>query len=106
MNKGLAIRNRKLEKNFNKMNTITKEQEEICQYVKIKYDVIKKINGKYRFVGRKDGYGLQVKNRVYLADGTYKMVNSKGNKVTRVFDETPEWATDEMKAMKSKKDSK
>lgn len=103
MNKGLAIRNRKLEKNFNKMNTITKEQEDTCQYVKIRYNIIKKINGKYRHIGIKEGYGLQVKNRVYLVDGSYKMVNNRETKVTRVFDDTPEWATDDMKTMYAKK---
>lgn len=40
------------------------------------------------------GKGLQVKNRVYLLNGQYKLVNSKGVRITRRYDNMPEWANE------------
>ena len=40
------------------------------------------------------GKGLQVKNRVYLLNGHYKLVNSKGVRITRRYDNMPEWANE------------
>ena len=38
----------------------------------------------------------QVRNRVYLTDGHYKLINSKSVRITKIYGEVPEWATDEL----------
>lgn len=94
MNKGLEIRNNKLKTNTKKRNEVKPEQENICRFVTINYQVIEKVNGKYRRTGSKTESGLQIKNRVYLIDGKYKMVNNKGLRIKKVISNIPEWATD------------
>lgn len=97
MNKGIEIRNKKLAKKRNVRNSIKQGQEDLCQFVEIKWQVIERINGKYRHIGQDHGKGLQVRNRVYLTNGHYKLVNSESVKITKVYKEVPEWATDELK---------
>lgn len=96
MNKGLEIRNNKLIKNTIKRNVIKPEQIDLCIFVEITYEVIKKVNGKYRHTGSLKAKGLQIKNRVYLTTGSYKLVNGKGVRVKKVLDTIPIWATDEL----------
>ena len=96
MNKGLEIRNNKRRKNAIKRNTIKPEQENICRFVELQWEVIEMINGKYRHTGRDYGKGLQLKNRVYLTTGHYKLINSKSVKITKKYDDIPDWATEEL----------
>lgn len=96
VNKGLEIRNAKLRKNQKKRNTIKPEQQDLCRFVELKWQVIERINGKYKNTGVASGKGLQIKNRVYLLDGHYKLVNSKSVKITRKYGGIPEWATEEL----------
>lgn len=51
MNKGMEIRKRKLEKKRDKRNSIKEGQENVCRFVDIKWEVIERINGKYRHTG-------------------------------------------------------
>ena len=92
-NKGLAIRNKKLNKLLIKRNKIEASQETYCRYISFVYQDIKRINGKYRHVGQNHCSGLQIRNRVYLINGKYKLVNNRGVKITKVYDEQPKWAT-------------
>lgn len=96
MNKGIQIRNKKLTKNTIKRNTIKKEQENICRFITIKYQLSERINGKYKKIGSNTVNGLQIKNRVYMNNGSYKLINSKGVTIKKTFDTIPEWATDEL----------
>ncbi|WP_455793001.1 hypothetical protein [Clostridium butyricum] len=96
MNKGIAIRNNKLRKNAKKRSVIKPEQENLCRFVTINYQVIERINGKFKRTGNKTENGLQIKNRVYLLNGKYKLVNNKGLRIKRKFETIPEWATDEL----------
>lgn len=91
-NKGLRTRNAKQAKNSRKALIIKENQKGICHFVNVKWQIIKRINGKYRHTGEHKDYGLQVENKVYLADGSYKLVNSKNFKITKVYDDIPEWA--------------
>ena len=96
MNKGLDIRNSKQRNKAKKCHEIKEEQENICRFVVITYQVIERINGKYRRTGEITVKGLQIKNRVYLTDGGYKLINGKGVRIKKHFDTIPEWATDEL----------
>lgn len=96
MNKGLEIRNNKLKKNTAKRNTVKPDQENTCQFVEIQWEVIERINGKFRHTGRNIDKGLQIRNRVYLLKGNYKLVNNKGVKITKKYGNVPEWATEEL----------
>lgn len=96
MNKGLDIRNRKITKNLKNMNTIKDGQENVCRFISISYEVIKKVKGKYKRIGSKKVNGLQIKNKVYLVDGRYKMINNKNIRIIKIFDGIPEWSTDEL----------
>ena len=96
MNKGLDIRNRKIAKNLKNMNTVKEGQEDVYRFISISYQIIKKVNGKYKRLGSKKVNGLQIKNKVYLVNGKYKMINNKNTRIVKVFDGVPEWATDEL----------
>ena len=96
MNKGLDIRNRKITKNLKDMNTVKDGQENVCRFISISYEVIKKVKGKYKRIGSKKVNGLQIKNKVYLIDGRYKMINNKNIRIIKIFDGIPEWSTDEL----------
>lgn len=96
MNKGLSIRNKKIQKNLKKCNEIKEDQLNLCRFVSIKYENIQRVNGKYRHLGSVKADGLQIKNRVYLLDGKYKMVNGKSVKIKKIYDDIPTWATDEL----------
>lgn len=96
MNKGLDIRNRKIAKNLKNMNTVKEGQEDVYRFISISYQIIKKVNGKYKRLGSKKVNGLQIKNKVYLVNGKYKMINNKNTRIVKIFDDVPEWATDEL----------
>lgn len=91
MNKGLERRNKKL-----KRNTIKPDQENLCRFVTIKYQVIDRVNGKYKHNGANTVNGLQIRNRVYLINGSYKLINNKGTRVMSSFKDIPEWATEDL----------
>ena len=94
MHKGIEIRNRKRLKAAKKRNTVKPEQANLCQFVETEWIKIEKLNGKYRPMGKEMGKGLQVKDRLYLLNGHYKLVNSKGVRITRRYDNMPEWANE------------
>lgn len=96
MNKGLMIRNSKIKKKFKKSNLVKPDQEDICRFVVINYQVIERVNGKYRRTGSNTEKGLQIKNKVYLLNGKYKLVNSKSLRITKKFNDVPEWASQEL----------
>lgn len=96
MNKGLEIRNNKLKKNLKKCNEIKEDQKNLCRFVSITYDIIRKVNGKYKYLGKEQANGLQIQNRVYLLNGKYKMVNGKSVKVNKIFYDVPSWANEEL----------
>jgi hypothetical protein len=96
LNKGLEIRNAKLQKQLKKRNTIKPEQENICVFITIRYEVIERINGKFKHMGNHTVNGLQIKNRVYLNDGSYKLINSHSVKILKRYEEITEWANEEL----------
>ena len=103
MNKGLEIRNRKLAKKTQIRNTIKPEQMDLVRFVEIRWEVIERVNGKYRRTHSEIGQGLQVRNRVYLTNGHYKLINSKSVKILKIYDVIPAWATDELVALMEEK---
>lgn len=96
MNKGLQIRNNKLKKLTKKRNVIKEEQKNICRFVEIKFEEIRRINGKYTHLGQKSEKGLQIRNRVYLINGHYKLVNNRGTKIIKKYEGIPEWANEDL----------
>ena len=96
-NKGIRIRNRKRANNLRKANSIKEEQKGLCRFIDCKWQVIEKVNGKYKHVGEHKDRGLQIENKMYLADGKYKLVNNKGFKIKKTYDCIPEWANDLLK---------
>jgi len=103
VNKGLEIRQKKLEKNCQKRNEKKECQVGLVRFIDISWEVIERVNGKYKHIGRKSGQGLQIENRVFLLDGHYKMVNSKAMKITKIYDGIPDWATEELREKYTKK---
>lgn len=96
MNKGLEIRNKKLINQTKKRNTIKSDQESICRFVTIHYSIIEKVYGKYKKIGEESINGLQIKNRVYLLKGSYKLINSKSVHITAKYPGIPDWASEEL----------
>lgn len=97
-NKGLNKCVQKRANRLKRSNTMKPEQDHICRFVKIQYQDIQRINGKYKRIGQKTVCGLQIKNRVYLSDGKYKLINNKNTEIKTKYKEIPTWATDEMKS--------
>lgn len=98
LNKGLEIRRKKLIMQTQRRAMKTPKQIGLVQFVDFKWMEIAKVNGKFKLIGTRFGQGLQVENRVYLADGHYKLVNNRGFSFVRKYDGIPDWATDELKA--------
>ena len=96
LNKGLEIRNAKLQKQVKKRNTINPEQENICGFITIRYAVVERINGKFKHTGNQTVNGLQIKNRVYLNDSSYKLMNSNSVKILKRYEGITEWANEEL----------
>lgn len=95
MNKGLEIRNKKLERHRKERATVKESQQELARFVEYKELVIEKINGKYRKPTRREqGRGVQIKNRIYLEDGKrFKLVNRSTLQIKKIYTEVPKWAT-------------
>lgn len=89
MNKGLEIRNRKRKKAREKMNVVKEVQKGVCRFVWIEYMLFHNVNGKtkpFKIVGN---VGLQLENKVYLNDGTYKYINNKHLKIKKIYEDVP-----------------
>lgn len=95
--KGLEIRDKKLKKKAQKRTEIKPGQENVCRFVTIRYEVIERVSGKYKRTGNQVVNGLQIKNKVILPDGHYKMINSKSVKILKIYSQIPEWANDNLK---------
>lgn len=96
MNKGLQIRANKHKKQAEKKYKVLEEQEGLCRFIAVEWVVFNKVNGKMRAVGKSQSKGLQVENKVYLIDGSYKFLNKKSIKIKEVFEGVPTWATEEL----------
>lgn len=101
-NKGLETRKKKLKKKAQKRAKIKPEQEKVCRFVTIRYEVIEKVDGKYQRTGNQVVDGLQIKNKVYLNNGHYKMINSKTVKILNIYTAVPEWANDHLLSLYDK----
>ena len=99
MRTGREIRKNKLESKIKKYNTVRDDQKDLVRFVEIRWEVIERINGKYLRTHSETGKGLQVKNRVYLTNGHYKLINSKSVKLLKSYNIIPSWATDELVAL-------
>lgn len=97
--KGLEIRDKKLQKKAKKRAEIKPGQVNICRFVTIRYEVIERVNGKYRRTGNLTVNGLQIKNKVYLNNGHYKQINSKSVKIMNTYTSIPEWAKEHLLAL-------
>lgn len=95
-NKGIRIWENKRRKNTKKRNTVKPEQENLCRFIDIKFQVIERINGKFKRTGASVASGLQIRNRLYMNDGHYKLINNKGTKIVRVYEDIPEWANENL----------
>lgn len=93
-NKGIRRVRKKRVNNLIRSTTVKEEQEKTLRFIEFNYDKIERVNGKYKYVGKGTDKGLQVRNRVYMSNGTYKLVNSKGLRVTNNIEGVPEWAAD------------
>lgn len=92
-----AIRRKKRNK-IAKRNRIKPGQETIVQFVEFHEYIIEKIDGKYRYTGEmRKGRGLQVKNRIYLEDDTYKLVNRKSLRIKKRYSGIPKWANQSLR---------
>ena len=106
VNKGLAIRNKKLNKKIEKRNTITKDQEYLCKFVKVKNPKTGYKNHKRTFEGVEIIYGLQVQKKVfYTKNGELHYIarNKKGCIVLKSYKPLPDWASPELISLYNKK---
>lgn len=95
LNKGLQIRKNKLDKKAKKRAEVKPEQQNLVCFVEYNEKIIEKINGNYSHPKRScKGAGLQIQNKIYLANGHYKMVNRSTLKITKQYEGIPAWATD------------
>lgn len=95
MNKGLMIRQKKLDKQRERRNTIKPNQKDLVRFVSFKVKVIERINGKYRHPERTEFWnGLQIENKIYTPDGHYKLVNRSTLKITKYYEGVPEWVNE------------
>lgn len=102
-NKGLQIRDNKRRKNNSKMRKVKDSQVGLCRYVDFKYMTFKRINGKTRPDKMVTDSGLQIGNKIYLADGKYKFVNNKSLHITKIYSELLVDAPEELKEVYNKK---
>ena len=94
LNKGLQIRKNKLDQKAKKRAEIKPEQEGLVRFVEYSEKIIERVNGKYRRpTSSQCGRGLQIENKILLANGHCKMVNRTSLKITKRYDSIPEWAT-------------
>lgn len=94
LNRGRQIRKDKLDKKAKLCAEVKEEQKDLICFVEYSEKIIKKINGKYRRpTSSRNGTGLQIENKILLANGRHKMVNRTSLKIIKRFDGIPEWAT-------------
>lgn len=94
LNKGLQIRQNKLNKQARKRGEAKEEQIGVVCFVDYSEKIIERINGKYRHPTRTErGKGLQIENKIYLANGHHKMINRSTLKITKIYDNIPPWAS-------------
>ena len=95
LNKGLQIRQDKLNKKAKKRASIKLEQEGLVCFVDFSVKVIERINGKYRHPTHTEtGHGLQIQNKIFTPDGHYKMVNRSTLKIKKRYEDIPEWVNE------------
>ena len=93
LNKGMQIRQNKLNRKAKERTKVKPSQEELVCFVEFSEKIIERIDGKYRRPKRTEyGKGLQIKNKIFLTTGRYKMVNRSTLDITRRYDVVPEWA--------------
>lgn len=93
LNKGMQIRQNKLNKQAKERAKVKPSQEDLVCFVEFSEKIIERIEGKYRPPKRTEhGRGLQIKNKIYLSNGRYKMVNRSTLNVTKRYEDVPEWA--------------
>lgn len=96
-NKGLQIWENKKRKQVKKRAEVKPEQENLVCFVSFSEKIIERINGKYRRPTRiEKGEGLQIKNKIFLSNGHYKMVNRSTITITKRYSEIPKWADDQL----------
>ena len=94
LNKGMQIRKNKLDKKTKKRTEIKPEQKGLVCFVEYSEKIIERVNGKYRRpTSSQIGKGLQIENKILMANNRYKMVNRTSLKITKRYDSVPEWAT-------------
>ena len=95
LNKGLQIRQNKLNKKAKKRATIRPEQKGLVRFVNFSVKVIERVNGKYRHPSHtENGCGLQIENKIFTEDGHYKLVNRSTLKITKKYEAVPDWANE------------
>lgn len=103
LNKGMQIRQNKLNRQARTRAKVKPEQEELVCFVDFSEKIIERINGKYRRPTRTErGRGLQIKNKIYLENGKHKMVNRTTLSITKKYEGVPAWANDFLKNLYSK----
>lgn len=103
LNKGMQIRQDKLKRQARKRAKVKPEQEDIFCFVDFSEKIIERINGKYRRPTRIErGRGLQIKNKIYLENGKYKMVNRTTLSITKKHEDIPGWAGSFLKGLYEK----
>lgn len=96
MKKGIETSNRKPARKRRKTDSMNPEQEVLCRFVEARWQSTERINGKNIRTGTAIGKGLQVNNKICLLDGHYKLADSGSVRITAVYNEVPEWASDEL----------
>ena len=70
--------------------------EENVRFISATWTKFNKVNDKYVFAGYEKGRGLQVYDKLYLTDGTYKSLCSKYIRITGVHNGIPSWASSDL----------
>ena len=97
LNKGMQILKNKRRKQIIKRAKVKPEQENLVCFVDFSEKIIERINGKYRHPTRTEkGSGLQIKNRIYLSNGHYKLVNRSTLAITKRYADIPQGTSDEL----------
>lgn len=93
-------RAKKRAQNQKKMSIVNSKQKNLCRFIKAKENAFKVV---YHKTGRKyknDGFnelkGLQIENRMFLENGSYKLVNRHTFRILKVYNGIPEWATESL----------
>ncbi len=103
LNKGMHICKNKLDKKAKKRAEIKPEQKGLVRFVEYSEKILERANSKYRrpTISR-SGRGLQIENKILLANDHYKMVNRTSLKITKRYDDVPKWATQKQAAIYNK----